>query len=55
MRFSSRSADGAFLMNDYRLDREFSVPAEDQKKLFHPEENVDLDFLVLKKVKGNPE
>lgn len=47
--------DGAFLINDYRLDREFSVPAEDQERLFHPETNIDLDFLVLKKVKGNPE
>lgn len=47
--------NGAFLLNDYRLDREFSVPVEDQKKLFHPETNIDLDFLVLKKVKGNPE
>lgn len=47
--------DGAFLINDYRLDREFSVPEEDQKRLFHPERNMDLDFLVLKKDMGNPE
>ncbi len=45
--------DGAFLLNDYRLEREFSVPPEDQKKLFHPEKNVDLDFLLLRKVKGS--
>lgn len=44
--------DGAFLLNDYRLEREFSVPPEDQKKLFHPEENLDLDYLLLRKVKG---
>jgi hypothetical protein len=42
--------DGAFLLKDYRLDRDFSVPRKDQKKLFHPEMNIDLDFLVLKKV-----
>ncbi len=47
--------DGAFLLGDYRLDREFSVPANDQKKLFHPETNIDLDFLVLKKVSYSQE
>ena len=47
--------DGAFLLNGYRLEREFSVPPEDQKKLFHPERNFDLDFLLLKKVKGSSE
>jgi hypothetical protein len=44
--------DGAFLLDDYRLEREFSVPPEDQKKLFHPEENIDLDYLLLRKDKG---
>jgi hypothetical protein len=38
---------GAFLQEEYHLDREFAVPPEDQKRLFHPEKNNDLDFLVL--------
>ena len=42
-----KQPDGAFLENDYHLVREFWVPAEDRKKLFHPEQNIDMDFLLL--------
>ena len=49
-----KQPDGAFLTNEYRLDREFSVPAEDRRRLFHPEGNQDLDFLVLARTEDSP-
>jgi hypothetical protein len=42
-----RLPGGEFLLTDYHFDREFDVPPEDRAKLFHPEENPDLDYLVL--------
>jgi hypothetical protein len=49
-----KQPDGAFLTSEYRLDREFSVPAEDRRRLFHPEGNQDLDFLVLARARDIP-
>jgi hypothetical protein len=42
-----KQTDGAFLENEYHLDREFAVASEDRMKLFHPEKNSDLDFMVF--------
>jgi hypothetical protein len=49
-----RLPGGDFLLTDYHFDREFFVPSEDQVKLFHPEMNLDLDFLVLARNKDFP-
>jgi len=38
---------GAFLRDEYELEQEFVVTAEDRAKLFHPESNIDLDFVLL--------
>jgi len=47
-----KQPDGAFLQGEYRIDREFSVPPDDREKLFHPERNVDLDYLILVRIKS---
>jgi len=39
--------DGRRLMADYHLEKEFAVPPEDRKQLFHPEKNIDLDYLLF--------
>jgi len=40
-------ADGAFLEKEYHLEREFAVSEKDGIKLFHPERNADLAFLLF--------
>jgi len=50
----SKRPDGAFLLDEYHLDREFSVPPEDRAKLLHAEKNMDMDFLVLARNKDLP-
>ncbi len=45
--------DGAFVKNDYRIEREFAVPLEDRKKMFHAAANDNLDFLVLARVRNS--
>ncbi len=42
-----KMAGGDFLLKEYHLDREFAVPPQDRVKLFHPEDNFDLDYMVL--------
>ncbi len=45
--YFSKQPGGAFLLTDYHIEREFAVTPEDRAKLFHPERNIDLDFVVL--------
>ena len=45
--YFSKQPEGAFLQNEYHLEREFAVTPEDRAQLFHPERNIDMDFVVL--------
>lgn len=44
--------DGRRLMADYHLEKEFTVSPTDRKQLFHPEKNVDLDYLLFARNTG---
>lgn len=39
--------EGKFLDTNYHLDREFQITPKDKQKLFRPDRNIDLDFMLL--------
>ncbi len=38
-----------WLTEDYSIAREFSVPTANRRKLLLPEDNIDLDFVLLRR------
>ncbi len=46
--------DNPWLKTDYRMVKEFAVDAAGRAKLFHPEKSIDMDFLLLQKVRLQP-